>query len=137
MLVENFTVSFGFELPPARLVSHCVPAAAERARLFAVHKGAVKIGFGTKDKRVGLKIGAECRAGKETLYAEIPRGAAGITGIDPVAGAKALAQIEAEIDAAPVVNRRHRRNVSGWSARRWRHGRRRWQVRGEPLAPSG
>lgn len=113
--------------------------AAERARFFAVNPGAVEIRLDAVDKAVGLEIGPNCGSNEKAGEVETAsRTEAGeVVGIGPIAGAEAVAQVEAKIDTAPVVDWRNRGNISGWGAR-WCRRRARWRkIRGKRVAGCG
>ena len=81
------------------------PSTTKWAGDLAIDPGAVEIRLGAKHKRVGLEICADRDAGEEAPQVEIAgRPAAGIDGIAPNARAEAAAEIEAEIDPAPVID---------------------------------
>ena len=86
--------------------------------------GIIAIAFDAEHKGAGLEIGAERAADHAAIVAErvgragkAGEGVGGIFGIAP-----APAAIDANIDAGPVVDRQHRRNVDRrWARwRRWR-----------------
>ena len=70
------------------------PSTAKWAGDLAIDPGAVEIRLGAKHRRVGLEPQVEIAG----------RPAAGIDGIAPNARAEAVAEIEAEIDPAPVID---------------------------------
>jgi hypothetical protein len=80
------------------------PSTKKWAGGLAIDPGAVEIRLGAKHKRVGLEICADRNAAEEAPQIEIAGRPAGIGGIVPNARAEAVAEIEAEIDPAPVID---------------------------------
>ena len=111
------------------------PSTAEWAGDLAIDLGAVEIRLCAVDKAVSLEIHADRGAGEEALEIEISGRPTRIEGVAPIAGAKAVAKIEAKIDAAPIVDGASGWDVSRWSARGRGRDRRR-QIGRKPLAPS-
>jgi hypothetical protein len=90
---------------------------AKLAGSLAVDPRPIKIALNAIDKRVSLEVDAQRRPNHEARGFEIADRSGRLIRIGPFAGAKALAQIEAEIDPAPVIGRDHRGHVSRRGAR--------------------
>jgi hypothetical protein len=126
------------------LASHCAPAPKptllqNELDFLHIDPGAVEIRLGAVNERVGLEINAKSWSDQKAGQIEIPgrADAREVERIAPVAGAKSEAQIEAEIDATPVIDSRYGRGDlrRRRTCRRWRGWR--GKIGRKPLARSG
>ena len=108
------------------LVSHCVPTLKNALDVLPSIKEPSKSASAPKTNESAWKLAPIVAPARKPLRLKLPVVPPGIEGVAPIARAEAVAEIEAEIDAAPVIDSRYsRRDVRCRRAcRRWRGWRR-------------